>query len=172
MLYSITNWRCATNTKLNPTKRAICVITNEKYKDHINPLFLNCKFLNIAIIYKLKLFKLMNEIHKNILTISDNTTFAPVTTIHRNHIRYQEENFQRKQISKQYIKDTRQDANTRRKSNIISKRCSNTFSQQSITFRGQAYSAKISITLRNTAILVQVFSNRLCKLLSKNITKE
>ena len=62
--------------------------------------------------------------------------------------------------------------NTRRKSNIISKRCSNIFSQQSITFRDPAYWAKVLITLRDTAISVQAFSNRLRKLLSNNITKE
>ena len=62
--------------------------------------------------------------------------------------------------------------NTRCKSNIISKRCSNTFSEQSITFCGSTYWTKIPVTLRDTAISIQAFSNKLRKLLSNNITNE
>ena len=43
-------------------------------------------------------------VHKNILTISDSTTFIPVSTVHHYHTRYRAENFHRKQISKQYMK--------------------------------------------------------------------
>ena len=39
-----------------------------------------------------------------ILTISDSTTFIPVSTVHHYHTRYRAENFHRKQISKQYMK--------------------------------------------------------------------
>ena len=66
---------------------------------------------------------------------------------------------------------SRSQYNTRSKSNIISKRCSNTFSQQSITFCGKAYWAKVSVT-QDTAISVPAFSNRLRKLLSNNNTKK
>ena len=84
------------------TKRAVRIITNKR--DHTNPLFLDCKLLKIAEIYKLELSKLMFKVHKNILTISDSTTFIPVSTVHHYHTRYRAENFHRKQISKQYIK--------------------------------------------------------------------
>ena len=46
----------------------------------------------------------MFKVHKNILTISDSTTFIPVSTVHHYHTRYWAENFHRKQISKQYMK--------------------------------------------------------------------
>ena len=85
-------------------KRAVRIITNKEYRDHTNPLFLDCKLLKIAEIYKLELSKLMFKVHKNILTISDSTTFIPVSTVHHYHTRYRAENFHRKQISKQYMK--------------------------------------------------------------------
>ena len=47
----------------------------------------------------------MFKVHKNMLTISDSTTFIPVSTVHHYHTRYSAENFHRKQISKQYIKN-------------------------------------------------------------------
>ena len=62
--------------------------------------------------------------------------------------------------------------NTRRKSSIIYKKCSNTFSQQSIIFCDPVYWAKVLLSLRDTAISVQAFSNRMRKLLSNNITNE
>ena len=43
---------------------------------------------------------------------------------------------------------------------------------QSITFCGPAYRAKVPITLQDTAASVQAFSNRLCKFLGNNISKE
>ena len=46
----------------------------------------------------------MFKVHKNILTISDSTTFIPVSTVHHYHFGYRAENFHRKQISKQYMK--------------------------------------------------------------------
>ena len=46
----------------------------------------------------------MFQVHKNILTVSDSTTFIPVSTVHHYHIRYRAENFHRKQISKRYMK--------------------------------------------------------------------
>ena len=45
----------------------------------------------------------MFKVPNNILTISDSTTFIPVSTVHHYHTRYRAENFQR-QISKQYLK--------------------------------------------------------------------
>ena len=108
LCYSITSWGCASKTRLmpliKPQKRAVRIITNKRYRDHTNPLFLDCKLLKIADIYKLELFKLMFKVHKNILTISDSTTFIPVSTIHHYHTRYRVENFHRKQMSKQYMK--------------------------------------------------------------------
>ena len=85
-------------------KRTVCIITNKRYRDYTNPLFLDCKLLKIAEIYKLELSKLMFKVHKNILTISDSTTFIPVSTFHHYHTRYRAENFHRKQISTQYTK--------------------------------------------------------------------
>ena len=81
-------------------------MTNKRYRDHTNPLFLDCKLLKIAEIYKLELSKLMFKVHKNVLTISDSTTFIPVSTAHHSHTRYRAENFHRKQISKQYMKNS------------------------------------------------------------------
>ena len=99
LCYCITSWGCASKTRLMPLinlqKRAVCIITNKRYKDHTNPLFLDCKVLKIAEIYK---------VHKNILAISDSTTFISVATVHHYHTRYRAENFHRKQISKQYMK--------------------------------------------------------------------
>ena len=46
----------------------------------------------------------MFEVHKNILTISDSSTFIPVSTVHHYRIRYRAENFHRKQISNQFMK--------------------------------------------------------------------
>ena len=106
--YCITSWGCASKTRLMPLiklqKRAVRIITNKKYRDHTNPLFLDCKLLKIAEIYKSELSKLMFKVHKNILTISDSTTFIPVSTVHHYHTRHRAENFHRKQISKQYMK--------------------------------------------------------------------
>ena len=48
----------------------------------------------------------MFKVHKNILTISDSTTFNPVSTVHRFHTRYRAENFHRKQTSKQHMKSS------------------------------------------------------------------
>ena len=101
--------RCALKTRLMPLiklqKRAVRIITNKRYKDHTNSLFLDCKLSKIAEIYKLELSKLMFKVHKNILTISDSTTFISVSTVHHYyHTRYRAENFHRKQISKLYIR--------------------------------------------------------------------
>ena len=85
-------------------KRAVGIITNKRYRDHTNLLFLDCKLLKIAEIYKLELSKLLFKVYKNILTISDSTTFIPVSTVHHYHTRYHAENFHKKQISKQYMK--------------------------------------------------------------------
>ena len=85
-------------------KRAVRIIANKEYRDHTNPLFLDGNLLKIAEIYKLELSKLMFKVHKNILTISDSTTFIPVSIVHHYHTRYRAENFHRKQISKQYMK--------------------------------------------------------------------
>ena len=85
-------------------KGAVRIITNKRYRDHTNTLFLDCKPLKIAKIYKLELSKLMFKVYKNILTISDSTTFIPVSTVHHYHTRYRAENFHRKRISKQYMK--------------------------------------------------------------------
>ena len=108
LCYYMTSWGCALKTRLMPLtklqKRAVRIITNKRYKDHINPLFLDCKLLKIAEIYKLELSKLMFKVHKNILTISDSILFIPVSTVHHYHTRYRAENFHRKQISKQYMK--------------------------------------------------------------------
>ena len=105
LCYCITSWGCASKTRLMPLiklqKRAVCIITNKRYRDHTNPLFLDCKLLKIAESYKIKLSKLMFKVHKNILTISDSTTFIPVSTVHHYHTRYRTEIFHRKQISKQ-----------------------------------------------------------------------
>ena len=46
----------------------------------------------------------MFKVHQNTLTISDSTTFIPVSTVHHYHIRHRAENFHRKQISKQTMK--------------------------------------------------------------------
>ena len=46
----------------------------------------------------------MFKVHENTLTISDSTTFIPVSTVHHYHTRYRAENFHGKQISKQYMK--------------------------------------------------------------------
>ena len=87
-------------------KSLVRIITkfNKRYRGHTNSLFLDCKLLKIAEIYKLELSKLMFTVHKNILTISDSTTFISVCTVHHHHCRYRAENFYRKQISKQYTK--------------------------------------------------------------------
>ena len=77
-------------------KRAVRIITNKRYRDHTNPLFLVCKLLKIVEIYKLELSKLMFKVHKNILTISDSNTFIPLSTVHHYHIRYRAENFHRR----------------------------------------------------------------------------
>ena len=87
-------------------KRAVCIIANKIYSDHNNPLFLDCELLKIAEISKLELFKLMFKVYKNILTISDSTTFIPVSTVHHYHAKYRAKNFHNKQISKQYIKQS------------------------------------------------------------------
>ena len=85
----ITSWGCASKTRLMPLtklqKRADRIITNKRYRDHNNPLFLDCKLLKIAQIYILELSKLMFKVHKNTLTISDSTTFIPVSTVHHYH---------------------------------------------------------------------------------------
>ena len=90
----------ASKTRLMPLtklqKRAVRIITKKKYRDHINPLFLDYKLLKIAKIYKSELSKLMFKVHRNILTISDSTTFIPVSTVHHYHTRYRTENFYRK----------------------------------------------------------------------------
>ena len=108
LCYCITSWGCASKTRLMPLiklqKRAVCIITNNRYRDHTNPLFLDRKLLKIAEIYKLELSKLMFSVQKNILTISDSTTFIPVSTVHYYYTRYRAENFYRRQISKQYTK--------------------------------------------------------------------
>ena len=108
LCYCNASWGCASKTKLMPLiklqRRAVCIVTNKRYRDHTNPLFLDCKLLKIAEIYKLKLSQLMFKVYKNILTLSDSTTFIPVTTVHHYHTRYRAENFHRKQISKQYMK--------------------------------------------------------------------
>ena len=107
--YCITCSECASKTRLMPLiklqKRAVFIITYKRYRDHINPLFLDCKLLKIAEIYKLELSKLIFKVHKNILTTSDSTTFIPVSTVHHYHTRYRAENFHRKQILKQYMKN-------------------------------------------------------------------
>ena len=46
----------------------------------------------------------MFKVYKNILTISDSTTFIRVSTVHHYHTRNRAENFHRKQISNQYMK--------------------------------------------------------------------
>ena len=55
LCYCITSWGCASKTRLMPLiklqKRAVRIITNKKYRDHTNPLFLDCKLLKIAEIY-------------------------------------------------------------------------------------------------------------------------
>ena len=67
LCYCITSWGCASQTRLMPLiklqKRAVRIITNKKYRDHTNPLFLDCKLLKIAEIYKLELSKLMFKVH-------------------------------------------------------------------------------------------------------------
>ena len=45
--------------------------------------------------------------------------------------------------------------------------CFNTFCKPSITFRSQAYWAIVPVTLRDTAISLQAFSNRLRIVLQK-----
>ena len=106
--YCITSWGCASKTRLMPLiklqKRAVCIKINKRYRVHTNPLFLDCKLLKIVEICKLELSKLMFKVHKNILTISDSTTFIPVSTVHHYHTRYRAENFHRKQISKLCMK--------------------------------------------------------------------
>ena len=96
----MTSWGCASKTRLMPLiklqKRAVRIITNKRYRNHTNPLFLDCKLLKIAKIYKLELSKLIFKVHKNILTISDSTTFIPVSTIHHYHARYRAENLHKK----------------------------------------------------------------------------
>ena len=91
LCYCITSWGCASKTRLMSLiklqKRAVRIITNKRYKDHTNPSFLDCKLLKIAKIYKLELSKSMFKVHKNILTISDSTTFIPVSTVSY-HTRY------------------------------------------------------------------------------------
>ena len=77
-------------------KTAVRIITNKRYRNHTNPLFLDCKLLKIAKIYKLEFSKLIFKVHKNILTISDSTTFIPVSTIHHYHARYRAENLHKK----------------------------------------------------------------------------
>ena len=104
LCYCITSWGCASKTRLMPLiklqKRAVRIISNKKYRDQTNPLFLDCKLLKIAEIYKLELFKLMFKVHKNILTIFDSTTYIPVSTVHHYHIRYRAENFHKKKYFK------------------------------------------------------------------------
>ena len=46
----------------------------------------------------------MFKVPQNILTISDSTTFIPISAVHHYHTRYRAKNFHRKQISKQYMK--------------------------------------------------------------------
>ena len=108
LCYCITSWGCSSKTRLMPLiklqKRAVRIITNERNRDHTIPLFLDCKLLKVAEMYILELSKLMFKVHKNILTISDSTTFIPVSTVHHYHARYRAENFHSKQISKQYMK--------------------------------------------------------------------
>ena len=79
LCYCITSWGCDWKTRLMPLiklqKRAVCIIAKKRYRVHTNPLFLDCKLLRIDEIYKLELSKLMFKVHKNILTISDSTTY-------------------------------------------------------------------------------------------------
>ena len=46
----------------------------------------------------------MLKVQKNLLTISDRTTFIPESTVHQYYTRYRAENFYTKQISKQNMK--------------------------------------------------------------------
>ena len=55
--------------------------------------------------------------------------------------------------------------NTRSKSKIISKQCSNTFSQQ-LSFCGPANWAKVPVLLQDTVKRTQAFSSKLCKFLN------
>ena len=59
LCYCITSWGCASKTRLMPLlklqKRAVRVITNKRYRDQTNRLFLDCKLLRIAEIYKFEL---------------------------------------------------------------------------------------------------------------------
>ena len=72
LCFCVTIWGSASKTRLMALiklqKRAVRIITNIRYRDHTNPLFLNCKLLKIAEIYKLELSKLMFKVRKNILT--------------------------------------------------------------------------------------------------------
>ena len=106
--YCITSWGCAANTNLksltNLQKRAIRIVADKSFREHTNPLFIKLKLLKIPQIYKLELSKLMYKVHSNTITISDSTTFTPVSAVHHYQTRYGNDNYYRKQISKKFMK--------------------------------------------------------------------